>query len=210
MSDFTIHVQSDGQGWDWYVNDAQGQTLVTEISRRITDVEDDARTALIRAKALGDLKYTGFTTEVVLRNPNIPDPSLPSALMCDIDGTLARHNNRGPFEFDKVETDDLDPAVFTFLDMYYNTGHVILLSGRKEEYREHTQRWLMKHLVAYDDLWMRPEGDNRSDDIVKLELFDNHVRGRFNVTHVLDDRDRCVYLWRKLGLPCWQVAEGNF
>lgn len=121
------------------------------------------------------------------------------------------HNDRGPFEFDKVETDDLNEGVSVFLDMMYaGFSDIILLSGRQEEFRPHTERWLEKNLVAYGELYMRSMGDRRSDCLVKAELFDNHVRDRFTVTHVLDDRDRCVYLWRKLGLPCWQVAEGNF
>lgn len=207
MSDFTIHVSSDGQGWDWYVELEPGGAIVTDVSRRITDVEDDARAAITKAGTV--LRFSGFSTEMVLDNPYVPIAGMP-AVICDIDGTLAHHNSRGPFDFDKVETDDLDLPVAKYLDMFMNIGHVILLSGRQEEYRPHTERWLEKHLVSYDELWMRAAGDRRSDDIVKLDLFDHNVRNRFNVSHVLDDRDRCVYLWRKLGLPCWQVAPGSF
>ena len=30
------------------------------------------------------------------------------------------------------------------------------------------------------------------------------------LVHTLDDRDRVVKMWRKLGLTCLQVNEGNF
>jgi hypothetical protein len=46
--------------------------------------------------------------------------------------------------------------------------------------------------------------------VVKGELFDAHVRHRFNVRVSLDDRDRVVALWRRLGLPTWQVNYGDF
>ena len=64
--------------------------------------------------------------------------------------------------------------------------------------------------VKYDELWMRAAGDQRGDDVVKAELFDAHVRHRFLVRVVLDDRDRVVAVWRRLGLTCWQVDYGDF
>ncbi len=33
------------------------------------------------------------------------DPNLPDCVICDVDGTVAKMNGRGPFEWDKVETD---------------------------------------------------------------------------------------------------------
>jgi CII-binding regulator of phage lambda lysogenization HflD len=50
----------------------------------------------------------------------------------------------------------------------------------------------------------------RRDDVVKAELFDQHVRHRYHVRVSLDDRDRCIRLWRQLGLACWQVNYGDF
>lgn len=141
----------------------------------------------------------------------VPDPFLPSAVLCDIDGTLALHNGRGPYEIGKCETDLLNPEVARVLALCDRAeDYVILLSGRQSEFREHTLRWLKANGVVFDELHMRAEGDRRGDDVVKAELFDVHVRGRYNVRFVLDDRDRVVALWRRMGLPCWQVNYGNF
>jgi hypothetical protein len=60
------------------------------------------------------------------------------------------------------------------------------------------------------ELHMRPAGDVRNDAIVKLELFDQHVRDRYRVAYVLDDRDRVVRAWRSIGLTVLQVADGDF
>ncbi len=178
-------------------------------ARRIDQVAEAATTAILQDK--GANPDWGFTVEFDLANPYAPNDSFPMAVVCDIDGTLALHKERGPFEFEKVETDARNEAVVLVLDSVTSVGHrVILLSGRQEEYRPHTERWLEKHLIPYHHLYMRAEGDRRSDDIVKMELFDLFVRDRFNAWLVLDDRDRCVYLWRKLGLPCFQVAPGAF
>jgi predicted kinase len=144
-------------------------------------------------------------------HPYEPDASLPAAVMCDIDGTLALHTDRGPYDFDRCMSDGLNLPVFEALTMYRNSGHaIVLLSGRQEEYRRHTEQWLAEFKVPYDELWMRGVGDRRRDDIVKAELFDAHVRDRFNVRVSLDDRDRVVRLWRRLGLPTWQVNYGDF
>lgn len=145
----------------------------------------------------------------------VADPLLEHAVVCDIDGTLAIHDGRGPYDLDRLETDLLSEPVACALALYGRADHyVILLSGREEgdqgQHRAATERWLAKHEVDYDELWMRPAGDKRGDDIVKAELFDNHVRGRFNVRMVLDDRDRVVALWRRMGLACWQVNYGSF
>jgi predicted kinase len=144
--------------------------------------------------------------------PYTADWSLPPAVICDIDGTLALHGGlRGPYDMEKCESDLVNGPVASALAVYANAGdRVILLSGRQEEVRPHTERWLAVHGIRYDELWMRAAGDFRGDDIVKAELFDAHVRHRFAVRHVWDDRDRVVALWRKMGLSCWQVSYGNF
>lgn len=143
--------------------------------------------------------------------PYVPTGTLPKAVICDIDGTLAHHHNRGPYEIEKCETDLLDEEVARILALADRADdYVVLLSGRQSEFREHTEWWLKANGVYYDELWMRAKGDRRPDDVVKAELFDAHVRDRYDVRFVLDDRDRVVALWRRMGLKCWQVAYGNF
>jgi hypothetical protein len=56
---------------------------------------------------------------------------------------------------------------------------------------------------------VRP-GDMRNDSIVKEEIYEEHIKPRFNVRFVLDDRDRVVKMWRENGLKVLQVAEGDF
>lgn len=143
--------------------------------------------------------------------PYVPTGALPKAVLCDIDGTLAHHVSRGPYEIEKCETDLLDEEVARILALADRADdYVVLLSGRQSEFREHTERWLKANGVVYDELWMRAEGDRRPDDVVKAELFDTHVRDRYDVRFVLDDRDRVVALWRRMGLKCWQVVYGDF
>jgi len=64
--------------------------------------------------------------------------------------------------------------------------------------------------VAYEGLFMRATGDQRRDHIVKEEIFDREIRGRYHVVGVFDDRAQVVRMWRSLGPTVFQVAEGNF
>jgi hypothetical protein len=132
-----------------------------------------------------------------------------NAVLCDIDGTLAIHQARGPFEYERCGEDAPNPPVVAYLRML-PAELIILLSGRPESARADTQEWLARHRIPYDELHMRADGDYRNDVIVKSELFDQHIRNRYNVLLALDDRNRCVRLWRDLGLNCWQVNDGDF
>jgi predicted kinase len=192
---------------------------VEECIRRDAARDRPVGEALIRDMAKRLNAGRGITAErlnadrtPVAVEPSRPNWSLPAAVLCDIDGTLALHAGlRGPYDMEQCESDLVNGPVASALAVYANTGdQVILLSGRQEEVRPHTERWLAAHGIRYDELWMRPAGDRRGDDIVKAELFDAHVRHRFAVRHVWDDRDRVVALWRRMGLSCWQVAYGNF
>ena len=71
--------------------------------------------------------------------------------------------------------------------------------------------WLRKHTTCtFAGPFMRTAGDTRKDAVVKAELYEEHVEGRYNVVAVIDDRKRVVDLRRSLGLTCLQVAEGDF
>ena len=144
------------------------------------------------------------------KEPPARYPELINCIICDIDGTLAQANGRGPYEFEKLETDQINEAVAQILAWRQEQGETILVTGREEKYREATERWLKNNSVSYISLYMRPTGDTRRDDIVKKEIFEAHIKGKYNVALVLDDRDRTVAYWRSEGLPCWQVNYGTF
>ena len=85
------------------------------------------------------------------------------------------------------------------------------MSGREDNCLNVTVEWLRANDVPFHEIHMRHSGDYRPDWIVKNELFQEHVAGKYNVHLVLDDRDQVIDLWRrKLELPTWQVADGNF
>ncbi len=140
------------------------------------------------------------------------DESLPKAIVCDLDGTLALLNGRNPFMAFKCEEDGLNQPVAHILEVYKKLGYaILLLSGRSDEYQEETLRWLTKHEIEYDLLRMRPMKDSRKDSIFKRELYDQNIAGKYQVEFILDDRNQVVNMWRdELKLPCFQVYYGDF
>ena len=140
-----------------------------------------------------------------------PKDGTPLALICDIDGTVAIKGDRSPYDYSKVGLDTLNTPIADIVKLHYAHGFTVLfLSGRDDSCYGATKTWLQNYGFIVDHLFMRKTGDRRKDSIVKLELFNTHIRDNFNVQFVLDDRDQVVKMWRSLGLTCLQVAEGNF
>jgi predicted kinase len=148
-------------------------------------------------------------------NPYRYTPGLPEAIIVDIDGTVASHEGvRGPYDTTKYHLDEPRWDVIKVVQDYAYRNipkKILFVSGRDAKFREVTYEWLMHWVkVPIEGLFMRPEGDTRRDDIVKLELFDEYIRGKYNIWGVFDDRDRVVKAWRSIQLPTFQVNEGNF
>lgn len=133
------------------------------------------------------------------------------AIIVDIDGTLAKMNGRGPFDWHRVGEDKVNPAVQLLVGLASYYCNVIIFSGRDSCCREATIEWLKSHKIPHENLYMRPEGNFEKDCIIKRRLYDEHIVGKYDIQFVVDDRDQVVEMWRKdLGLTCFQVDYGNF
>lgn len=141
-----------------------------------------------------------------------PNLSKPTAIIVDIDGTIAKMTNRGPFDWSRVGEDDPVANVLSVIKAMSLAGHrVIFVSGRDGSCALQTGMWIDTHYNGdYENLFMRGEGDKRKDNVVKLELFDTYIRDNYNVIAVFDDRDQVVRMWRSIGLTCLQVEYGDF
>ena len=139
-------------------------------------------------------------------------------ILCDIDGTLANHEHRVHYIepprrdwntfYDAIPQDTPYPAIVRLVQDLAPSYRICLVTGRPERTRRMTEYWLDRHLVSYDALFMRPDGDHRPDTVVKAEILDGiDVTG---VAFALEDRDRVVKMWRDEGITCLQVKEGNY
>lgn len=136
-----------------------------------------------------------------------PLPGKPKAYIFDLDGTLALLN-RSPFNWSEVINDAPNGNVVNILRELKKAGYLIVItSGRSDISKKDTIFWLDFHEIPYDFLFMRKEGDSRKDAIVKLELFDSHIRNSFNIVGVFDDRLSVARLWHSLGLTLFRVGD---
>lgn len=146
----------------------------------------------------------------------------------DIDGTVADLTHRRGFVRTKpknwgafygaMDRDTPIAPIISVANAMRDARHLIFFaSGREgtERHRAKTADWLVAHVgtwTAHVPLWMRKAGDYRADDIVKEEILDEFVIPFFGRVPdiIFDDRDRVVKMWRRRGIICAQVAEGDF
>lgn len=138
------------------------------------------------------------------------NPELPDAMIVDMDGTLALLNGRNPYDASNCERDLPNQPVLETVRKWQSSINVIVLSGRTDNYQPQTEKWLQRYEVKYTNIYMRKNGDQRKDSIIKEEFYRQHIEGKFNIRFVLDDRQQVVDMWRSLGLTVFQVAEGDF
>ena len=137
----------------------------------------------------------------------------------DIDGTLAdvserlHHIRKKPKDWDAffrgIPQDKAIHSMVRLCNMLYASGVKILLcTGRREKDRAETVKWLARQGVNYHELILRPDGDRRSDVLVKREMLAGIDRSK--ILFVVEDRSGVVEMWRSEGLVCLQCAPGEF
>ena len=160
-------------------------------------------------------------------------------IIFDLDGTLADISKRrevsskpdGKIDWDKFYDPDnikLDRPNYPVVEVakhLWKDYRIIIFSGRSAGTQEATEQWLEKYNIFYDDIKMRPTSQlMKPDDVLKEEWLDELIEQEQEITDewddpsfamhrimcVFDDRDKVVKMWRRRGLKCFQVAEGNF
>lgn len=201
---------------DWYVDEMNGNRRELQFSiKSFTDVplEECIKRDMSRPNSIGE-KIIRKTWEKYLA----PEPvvyegneNLPQAIIVDVDGTLAKMVNRTPYQWDKVIEDDVKEHVAEIVSRFSVDHEIIIVTGRDGIALSDTKKWLDINNIPYDKVFIRPEGDQRKDSIIKKEIFDNHIKDEYNIRFVMDDRDQVVEMWRKeLGMQCIQIDYGDF
>lgn len=180
-------------------------------------------------------QYERYIQGKVLTNPEIPtkeeldakdaarvlraEPYTPTSygiptVLVDLDGTLADHNGRNPYDTSKYAEDLIFGNVLdVVLGLDRMDYRIDIVTGRDAAYEPVIRDWLHKYRVPYTALRMRPAGNTERDDKVKLDLFERYYRNEkeLAVQFCIDDRDRVVEMYRNvLGLQVLQVAPGAF
>lgn len=146
----------------------------------------------------------------------------------DLDGTIALIDDRRKiatkpdgkinwdvfFNPDNISFDLPNLPVIQVLKMFKQQGFkIVILSGRLDNTKDATKRWLILNGVPFDVLQMRPNTNNFKfvpDDDLKQHWLDTMFTDKDSIFAVFDDRQKVVDMWRSNGLTCFQVADGNF
>jgi hypothetical protein len=139
----------------------------------------------------------------------------------DIDGTIAdgshrlHHIQKSPKDWATyfscvIDDAPIDHVVELACRLAMTGASIVYVSGRSDVCREQTAAWLASWGLPSGPLYMRKAGDHKNDDLLKIELLAEVRRDGFAPIMAFDDRNRVVAAWRAAGIPCAQVAEGDF
>jgi len=146
----------------------------------------------------------------------------------DLDGTLALIDDRrkistksnGKIDWDiffnpnNISLDKPNLPVIKVAQMFKDQGfRIVILSGRLKTTKDATRKWLNDNGVPFDVLKMRPDNNSfkfTPDDDLKQWWLDSLFTDTSDIFAVFDDRQKVVDMWRRNGLTCFQVADGNF
>ena len=144
----------------------------------------------------------------------------PLLVVFDLDGTLADDSHRQHF-IDRPNKEKDWPAYFgacakdepidqmiSVARALYATGHTVeIWTGRSEDVRDETVRWLASHGVNYHRLLMRSIKDYRPQTKLKTEWLGESSR---KPDLAFDDNMTAVRWWRSLGVTTLAVAETEY
>lgn len=148
------------------------------------------------------------------------------AYIFDIDGTLMDTTHRQhlidgtitpkdwPAFFEACDQDPPIPHMVELAWRLADHANILFVTGRTDDVREKTLASFREHIGEWaavsEDLYMRKAGDYRADTVVKSELMDQIIAAGWTPIMAFEDRASVVTMWRERGIPCCQVAPGDF
>ena len=144
-----------------------------------------------------------------------------NAIIIDLDGTLANCDHRRHFvecaekdwktflSDEQVLKDKPNKWCVSIMDAFKFKAFVIIVTGRMEQSGPATRKWLKKHKVHYEMMFMRQNQDYREDRIVKEEILLNKL-DKYNILFAIDDRTSVALVWRKHKIPTLFCGELRF
>lgn len=112
------------------------------------------------------------------------------------------------------------PVIRTLQALRRGGAEIWIWTGRSDEVEEETKTWLRHYGVlprfrlsipVPEEFIMRTAGDHRNDDDLKRGWLSEVEPPEYErIAGVFEDRSRVVQMWRNAGIPCFQVAKGDF
>ena len=147
----------------------------------------------------------------------------PKGFICDVDGTIAYHDEtmRKHYDYSLVLQDIPIRHTILIVQAVINEGiEPIFVTGRADEnegkVRSDTVYWINKYVTDVPfNLYMRPEfllgrpdkRDFRKDFEVKEEIYRKYVEPKWDVEFALDDRLQVCQMWHRIGISLLRTGD---
>lgn len=117
--------------------------------------------------------------------------------------------------FDECHLDQPNIPIIKVLNCMRSKHIVEIWTGRHEKLREVTMSWLLNcdpHISwpEHIKIKMRPDNDNTPDYQLKERWLDEALSEGKDIEMVFEDRSRVVEMYRRRGICCLQVANGDY
>lgn len=141
-------------------------------------------------------------------------------VIVDLDGTLSEGSHRLHLlptenlhlteswrEFNRAAAGDspIKSTIAVINGLWVSGFAIVILTGRSDEVRYETCKWLNENGVKFDEIIMRRQEDNRKDTVIKEEAL--RAIGLDNIVCAFDDSPNVVKHFRSLGITTYQVTE---
>lgn len=153
--------------------------------------------------------------EMLKNKAKYVDGGIP-VILVDMDATLCLNTSGRPFYGEnsaKGMLEDTPVDEICRLVRYMGENYLVfIVTGREgtPEVVDATKEWLKKNKILTDSIFFRPIGDHSPGPDCKKRIYEENIKGKYNVQFVLDDNSKCVKMWREQGLICLQPNEGKF
>lgn len=153
--------------------------------------------------------------EMLNKRPEHVDGARP-AILVDMDATLCLNTTGRPYYGEGAAEGMLNDiaveGICNLVKSLYEKRTIFIITGREgtPEIIEATKKWLDSNSIKVDGLFFRPVKDYSPGAECKKKIYEDNIKGKYNVEFVLDDNYKCVEMWREQGLVCLQPNEGKF
>lgn len=141
-------------------------------------------------------------------------------VIVDLDGTVADTSHRSHMVNKEGATDwvaySMECAedkpivgVIELLNLLPIGDRIVLLTGRAEQARKLTERWLRMNRVRYDDLIMRGAGNLTPNVQYKLDKAAKLRKEGSRLALVIDDYPAAIAAFQSIGVPGLLVAHNG-
>ena len=131
------------------------------------------------------------------------------AIICDLDYTLSIPKDRNIYDVDNCLNDKINPFIYNILsNINTSSTSLLIVTGREQRFKDITIQFLEKKSINYSKIFMRDNGDPRSNEIIKKEIFMKEIKPKWDVIFAIDENPAAAKMYNEdLGLNCLLVKN---